>query len=65
LGVAFKIDGEGPKDLGDSVSRARPGACGDWAGADWLGGTLALGSGARFGSEGRLSGDSGDALVIV
>jgi hypothetical protein len=28
LGPALKIDGEGPKDLGDSVSRARPEACG-------------------------------------
>ena len=59
-GGGFKIDGERRKDLGDSVSRARP------EGRGGRRGTGAGASGARGGEPvGRLSGGSGDALVIV
>jgi len=62
--VAFKIRGEGPKDLGDSVSRARPGTAaagrGGWPGQG-AGAAAVPGSGLTEAQRG-FWGCSGDRL---
>jgi len=50
--VGFKIDGEGRKDLGDSVSRGAAGAWGGWLGRGTGGRARCRGSGLKEAQRG-------------